>query len=129
MSGIEAVKEIRKLEGYLTTPIVAMTAYAMQKDKEQSTFWKINYPIHSSVVGICLILPFGLLYFGIVTCPEVSIIKDSVVNSSKFGSLSSTGEAFIMDAGSSNRGRIFNVGMEWFLDKSFIFTSFCLSQA
>jgi len=35
MSGLDAVKEIRKLDGYLTTPIVAMTAYAMQKDKEE----------------------------------------------------------------------------------------------
>jgi PAS domain S-box-containing protein len=35
MSGIEAVKEIRKIEGYADIPIVAMTAYAMQKDKEE----------------------------------------------------------------------------------------------
>ena len=34
MNGVEATKEIRKIKGYETTPIVAMTAYAMKGDKE-----------------------------------------------------------------------------------------------
>ncbi len=34
MNGVEATKEIRKIAGYETTPIVAMTAYAMKGDKE-----------------------------------------------------------------------------------------------
>ena len=34
MNGIQATKEIRKIKGYETTPIVAMTAYAMDGDKE-----------------------------------------------------------------------------------------------
>jgi CheY-like chemotaxis protein len=35
MSGIEAVKVIREINEYETVPIVAMTAFAMQKDKEE----------------------------------------------------------------------------------------------
>ena len=34
MNGIQATKEIRKIKGYETKPIVAMTAYAMNGDKE-----------------------------------------------------------------------------------------------
>lgn len=35
MTGIEAAREIRKIQGYEKTPIVAMTAYAMVGDKEK----------------------------------------------------------------------------------------------
>lgn len=35
MSGLDATKTIRKLEGYENIPIVAMTAYAMQNDREE----------------------------------------------------------------------------------------------
>jgi PAS domain S-box-containing protein len=35
MSGLEATKEIRKLEGYADVPIIAVTAYAMAGDKEK----------------------------------------------------------------------------------------------
>ncbi|HUX59895.1 MAG TPA: ATP-binding protein, partial [Ignavibacteriaceae bacterium] len=34
MNGIQATKEIRKIKGYETKPIIAMTAYAMNGDKE-----------------------------------------------------------------------------------------------
>ncbi len=34
MNGIESVKKIREVAGYETTPIVALTAYAMKGDKE-----------------------------------------------------------------------------------------------
>ncbi len=35
MNGIQTTKEIRKISGYENTPIVAVTAYAMQGDKEK----------------------------------------------------------------------------------------------
>jgi two-component system, sensor histidine kinase len=35
MSGLEATKRIRKIEGYESIPIVAVTAYAMKGDKEE----------------------------------------------------------------------------------------------
>ena len=35
MDGLEATKEIRKIKGYEKTPIVALTAYAMEGDKEK----------------------------------------------------------------------------------------------
>lgn len=35
MDGLEATKEIRKIPGYGETPIVALTAYAMEGDKEK----------------------------------------------------------------------------------------------
>jgi len=35
MSGLEATKRIRKIEGYGSIPIVAVTAYAMKGDKEE----------------------------------------------------------------------------------------------
>jgi CheY-like chemotaxis protein len=35
MDGIAAVKEIRKMDGYKNTPIVALTAYVMNGDKEE----------------------------------------------------------------------------------------------
>ncbi|MGD8777505.1 MAG: response regulator [Ignavibacteria bacterium] len=35
LNGIETTKEIRKLSGYQDIPIVAVTAYAMESDKEQ----------------------------------------------------------------------------------------------
>ena len=35
MDGIEATKEIRKIKGYEEIPIIAMTAYAMDEDKEE----------------------------------------------------------------------------------------------
>ena len=36
MNGLQLVKEILKIPQYLHTPIVAVTAYAMGKDKEES---------------------------------------------------------------------------------------------
>ena len=35
MDGIHVTKEIRKLPGYSTTPIVALTAFAMAGDREE----------------------------------------------------------------------------------------------
>lgn len=35
MSGIEAAKQIRKIEGYKDIPIIAVTAYAMEGDREK----------------------------------------------------------------------------------------------
>ena len=35
MNGIETAKEIRKINGYETTPIIAVTAFAMKGDKEK----------------------------------------------------------------------------------------------
>ncbi len=35
MNGIQATKEIRKIQGYENTPIGALTAYAMKGDKEE----------------------------------------------------------------------------------------------
>ncbi len=35
MNGIQTTKEIRKISGYENTPVVAVTAYAMQGDKEK----------------------------------------------------------------------------------------------
>jgi PAS domain S-box-containing protein len=35
MSGLEAVKKIRKISGYENTPMIAVTAYAMEGDKEK----------------------------------------------------------------------------------------------
>jgi PAS domain S-box-containing protein len=35
MDGIQATKVIRKINGYESIPIIAMTAYAMEKDKEE----------------------------------------------------------------------------------------------
>lgn len=34
MNGVEAVEEIRKLEGYTTIPVIALTGYALKGDKE-----------------------------------------------------------------------------------------------
>lgn len=34
-NGLQVVKEIRKIEGYEKTPIIALTAYAMPGDKEE----------------------------------------------------------------------------------------------
>lgn len=36
LSGIDAVRELRKLDGYKNTPMLAVTAYAMEKDKAQT---------------------------------------------------------------------------------------------
>ncbi len=35
MNGIQATREIRKIQGYENTPIGALTAYAMKGDKEE----------------------------------------------------------------------------------------------
>lgn len=35
MNGIQTTKEIRKISGYENTPVVAVTAYAMQGDREK----------------------------------------------------------------------------------------------
>ena len=35
MSGLEAVKKIREISGYENTPMIAVTAYAMEGDKEK----------------------------------------------------------------------------------------------
>ena len=35
MSGLDAVKEIKKLPGYKNTPVIAATAFAMHGDKEE----------------------------------------------------------------------------------------------
>ena len=35
MDGIQATQEIRKIKGYKKTPIVALTAYAREGDKEE----------------------------------------------------------------------------------------------
>jgi len=35
MDGLQATGEIRKIPGYEKTPIVALTAYAMEGDKER----------------------------------------------------------------------------------------------
>ncbi|MEI7663856.1 MAG: response regulator, partial [Bacteroidota bacterium] len=35
MNGIEATREIRKIPGYSQTPVIAVTGYTMDEDKEQ----------------------------------------------------------------------------------------------
>ena len=35
MNGLEATRRIRKIEGYIEVPVIAVTAYAMKGDKEE----------------------------------------------------------------------------------------------
>lgn len=43
MNGVEAAKEIRKIEGYANVPIIAVTGYAMHGDKEKLIAEGIDY--------------------------------------------------------------------------------------
>ena len=35
LDGVETTREIRKLKGYSSTPVVALTGYAMESDKDK----------------------------------------------------------------------------------------------
>ena len=59
LSGIEAVKIIRKIKAYKKTPIVAMTAFAMQQDKEEFLAGGCSHFIAKPFTKEGL---FGLLY-------------------------------------------------------------------
>lgn len=54
MSGLEATKRIRKISGYESIPIVAVTAYAMKGDKEEfleaGCTHYLSKPFESSVI-------------------------------------------------------------------------------
>lgn len=57
-NGIEALKEIRQIPGYINTPVVAMTAYAMSGDREKFIAAGCDYYIAKPFTkkDICILL-------------------------------------------------------------------------